>query len=303
MDQPKQERMLSLMFYLAGNHCLTLKDLTGRLGIARRSILRYFATLREHGYSVRRGPGNVYKMASFVPEEAMDEENIVFTHEEAALLSHLVESLDNSHALKPTLQCKLASVFKSKTVAPYIEDPWRSKNVEILSSAIQDKKRVFVKEYYSSHSGRSCSYELEPYQLNVNCVDLWAYDVGQGSCKLFKIARIRDVVLLQKGWAFEPMHLRKSYDVFHIAGDRPFEHVKLRMSLTGRNLLVEEFPLTIGEVMFQDDAWYWEGDVNGVLGVGRFVLGLADCVEVVEGERLREWLARRGREISEVFWK
>ena len=272
-----------------------------RLGLAKRSILRYFATLREYGYDVQLNDDGIYRLQSYVPEQARDEQSILFTHEEAVLLSRLIENLDDTNQLKPSLQGKLASVFYHATVAPYIQRPWNAKNVEVLSVAMTEHKQVYMNGYECSYKGSNKDYVLEPYQMNVNCVDLWGYDVEDGRCKVFKLSRIGEVVLLQQPWQFEERHLKKTYDVFHIAGDEPWEHVRLQMLLKAKNLLVEEYPQTMNEVWFADGFWYWEGDVYGVMGVGRFVLGMADAVDVAQGEKLRAWLAQRGVEIGKKF--
>lgn len=154
MDQPKQERMLSLLYLLAGNNCVTLYKMMERLNLSKRSMFRYFATLREHGYDVKLHPGDIYRLDSYEPCQAEDSERILFTHEEAVLLSHLIETLDNTNVLKPTLQGKLASVYYQETVAPYIVHPWNSKNVEVLSAAIHDHLQIYVKGYECSYKGK-----------------------------------------------------------------------------------------------------------------------------------------------------
>lgn len=301
MDQPKQERTLSLLYLLAGNCCVPLKKMMERLDLSKRSMFRYFATLREHGYDVKLHPGDIYRLDSYEPCQAEDSERILFTHEEAVLLSHLIETLDNTNVLKPTLQGKLASVFYQETVAPYIVHPWNSKNVEVLSAAIRDHLQIYVKGYECSYKGMQKDYVLEPYQLNNNCIDLWAYDVADGHCKLLKVARLGEVTLLQKEWEYEDRHRQKTYDVFHIAGDTPLEHVKLRMELKAKNLLVEEYPLTMDQVYQKDGFWYWEGPIYGVLGAGRFVLGLCDAIELVEGDQLRKWVLDRAIDAGVKF--
>lgn len=301
MDQPKQERTLTLLYLLSGNRRLTFKDLMDGLGLSRRSLHRYLATLKEHGYKIKREAGGVYRLQSYVPEQAAEDENIVFTREEAALLSHLIEGLDNTHVLKPTLQCKLSSVFHDQTVAPFIDHPWNAKNVGVLTAAIRHHRQVYLQNYKCSWKGKASDYVLEPYQLNLNCIDLWAYDVAQGRCKVFKLSRIGIVEMLPQGWKYEKQHRQKTYDVFHIAGDAPLEHVKLRMSLKGRNLLVEEYPMAAARVWADGDFWFWEGDVYGFCGVGRFVLGLSDVVDVVEGDKLRAWLAARVEQMRVKF--
>lgn len=56
MDQPKQERTLTLLYLLSGNRRLTFKDLMDGLGLSRRSLHRYLATLKGRNLLVEEYP-------------------------------------------------------------------------------------------------------------------------------------------------------------------------------------------------------------------------------------------------------
>ena len=71
---------------------------------------------------------------------------------------------------------------------------------------------------------------------------------------------------------------------------RPVETVRLRLTLRAKNLLAEEFPLAGLQVARDKNGWYWEGGVNALEGVGRFVLGLPREVSIEKGRKLREWV-------------
>ena len=81
------------------------------------------------------------------------------------------------------------------------------------------------------------------------------------------------------------------------------EHVKLKLTLRAKNLLTEEFPVTGEQVYPVKRSWYWEGDVNALEGVGRFVLGLPHEVSVEEGCQLKAWLVERGAFVQKKFKK
>ena len=92
-------------------------------------------------------------------------------------------------------------------------------------------------------------------------------------------------------------------DSFRIHGNSP-EHVKLRMHLIAKNLLLEEYPLAEKEVYQDADGiWYYEGDVRGMDGVGRFVLGLPAYIDVLEGEALKEYLSEQTAILEKRFSK
>ena len=87
-------------------------------------------------------------------------------------------------------------------------------------------------------------------------------------------------------------------DSFRIHGSAPV-HIKLRLHLIAKNLLLEEYPLTEKEVHQDSEGiWYYEGDVRGMDGVGRFVLGLPAYVDVLEGEPLKDYLREQSDSLN-----
>jgi hypothetical protein len=66
--------------------------------------------------------------------------------------------------------------------------------------------------------------------------------------------------------------------------------VKLELSLRAKNLLVEEFPLAESGVRLEDGKWFYEGMVGHLEGVGRFCIGLAGDVKVVDSPELTDYI-------------
>lgn len=58
--------------------------------------------------------------------------------------------------------------------------------------------------------------------------------------------------------------------------------VKLELLLRAKNLLLEEFPLSEEGVRQEDGRWFYEGEGGKLEGVGRFCIGLAGDVKVVD---------------------
>ena len=87
-----------------------------------------------------------------------------------------------------------------------------------------------------------------------------------------------------------------------MSGDgQPIEYVKLKLAFRAKNLMVEEFPVTEYEVYQVKRNWFWEGDVNAIEGIGRFVMGLAKEITVIRGMKFREWLAGDGEFAGKKF--
>jgi hypothetical protein len=56
--------------------------------------------------------------------------------------------------------------------------------------------------------------------------------------------------------------------------------------------LLEEYPLAEQDLKKVDDKWVLETLVCDMAGVGRFVIGLADEIKVLESDELKEYILK-----------
>ena len=297
MDQPKVERMLRLMQFLTGNVNYTLDEICERLDLSRRTMFRYLDTFKSAGFSVQRIGEGRYRLATMRRSDVDLSKIVYFTEEEAYVVNRLIDALDNTNAMKQGLRRKLAAVYDSTDIDNYIDKKENSVHIGALADAIREGKKVVLKDYSSSHTNATKDYAVEPFKFNTNYIDIWAFDTADGLNKRFKVARIGGVEILDEPWEHAEQHQEEPMDSFRIHGSAPV-HVKLRMHLIAKNLLLEEYPLAEKEVYQEPDGtWYYEGDVRGMDGVGRFVLGLPAYVDVLEGDPLKDYL----REQAEIL--
>lgn len=301
MDQPKIERMLRVIQLLSSNVNYTLDELSEKMGISKRSLFRYIDTFKNAGFVVQRIDEGVYKMTTYNKEYSDLSQLVYFSQEEAIVVSRLIENLDGTNSLKAGLKQKLAAVYDATSIGDYIDNKGKSEVIETLANAIKGKRQVALKGYASAHSGKDKDYVLEPYKFTKDFVDIIAYDTEAGANKVFKISRVGSVKMLE-GWQFEDKHEEQPIDSFRMSGS-PLEHVRLKLTLRAKNLLTEEYPVTGVEVTQVKRSWFWEGDVNALEGVGRFVLSLPQDVTVEEGPKLRAWLAEKGGFIQKKYKK
>ena len=301
MDQPKIERMLRVIQLLSSNVNYTLDELSEKMGISKRSLFRYIDTFKNAGFVVQRIDEGVYKMTTYNKEYSDLSQLVYFSQEEAIVVSRLIENLDGTNSLKAGLKQKLAAVYDATSIGDYIDNKGKSEVIETLANAIKGKRQVALKGYASAHSGKDKDYVLEPYKFTKDFVDIIAYDTEAGANKVFKISRVGSVKMLE-AWQFEDKHEEQPIDSFRMSGS-PLEHVRLKLTLRAKNLLTEEFPVTGVEVTQVKRSWFWEGDVNALEGVGRFVLSLPQDVTVEEGPKLRAWLAEKGGFIQKKYKK
>ena len=66
--------------------------------------------------------------------------------------------------------------------------------------------------------------------------------------------------------------------------------IKLRLGLRAKNLLLEEYPLAEKEIRKSGHKWILETSVCSMLGIGRFVIGLADDIKIVDSPELVEYV-------------
>lgn len=289
MDQPKIERLLRLMKMLAGNRNYTIDELAERLGTSYRSIYRYIDTFKDSGFVVEKLHSNVYRLGK-MPKSYVDLKNLIyFSEEEAYILNNLINSLDSTNMLKINLKKKLSAVYNSTGIINYIQKSEVSEHIETLGEAMRKKRKVILKSYESAHSQEISDRFIEPFEFTTNCIDIWGYDIEKQENRVFKISRIGVVTLLADNWSNEEKHQKSKTDCFRISS---FEQtpVKLELSLMAKNLLIEEYPMAEQDLRNEEGKWILETMVSGMEGVGRFVMGLATEVKVIDSPELDNYL-------------
>lgn len=288
MDQPKIERLLRLMKMMSGNINYTIDELADKLGTSYRSIYRYIDTFKESGFVVEKLHSNVYKLGK-MPRTYVDLKSLIyFSEEEAYIVNSLINSLDSTNMLKTNLKKKLSAVYNSTSIVNYVQKKELAEHIELLGQAIREKKRVILKSYESSHSHEVSDRFIEPFEFTTNCIDVWGYDLEKKENRIFKISRIGRVSLLDDSWCNEERHEKSKTDCFRISS---FEQsrVKLELSIMAKNLLIEEYPLAEKDIRKEGDKWILETMVSGMEGVGRFFLGLAHEIKILESDELKEY--------------
>lgn len=289
MDQPKIERLLRLIQMMSGHKNYTIDQLADKLGTSYRSIYRYIDTFKECGFVVLKVRSNVYKLGK-MPKAHIDLQNLIyFSEEEAYIVNGLIDSLDVSNVLKGTLKKKLSAIYNNIANIEYVVNREAAEHIEGLGKAIREKKRVILKGYESSHSNEISDRFIEPYEFTTNCVDVWGFDIEKQENRVFKISRIERVSVLEDGWANEDKHQRSKTDCFRISGFTQTA-VKLELSMMAKNLLLEEFPLAEKDLKLIDNRWVLDTMVSGMEGVGRFVIGLASEIKIIDSPELTKYI-------------
>ena len=300
MEQPRVERTLRLMRLMSGNAYLTVEQLAKRLDTSTRSIYRYIDTFKTCGFAVEKIDDSIYRLIS-MPSGYKDLQKLVyFSEEEARVLTYLIESLDETNSLKSSLYRKLCAVCDTKSIKEYSGTSKNAANVQALGNAMKDRKTVILKDYSSSSSGTVRDRVVEPFEFTNNHIDIWAYDCEKKDVRLFKIARIGWVDILPIDWQHGDEHDKGYLDAFRMQG-KTQTHVRLEMTLRARNLLCEEFPLAIPDVTEKDGKYILDTKVSKMEGVGRFVIGLAKDIKIIDSPELNEYVRSYIEESAKIF--
>ena len=298
MDQPKLERMLRLMKLMTGNVNYTVNDLAERIGTTYRSIYRYIDTFKDAGFVVQNLGGGVYKLGKESRYFKDISQLVHFTDEEAHIVNQLIEALDDTNMLKQNLRRKLTTIYDCTSMAQSIVRGKNAANVNNLLEAITERRRVVLHDYASSNTGVVRDRVVEPFGFTTNYVQVWCYEVESGQNKIFKTSRIGSVEILSEEWQAEEKHTEGHIDIFRMTG---FEQhrVRIRLGMLARNLLLEEYPLAERDIVKEgSDGWVLDTMVTNFRGVGRFVLGLMDDVEVMESEEFKSYLRAKIAEVK-----
>ena len=277
------------MKLMSGPTYYTIVDLQDTLGMSERTIYRYIDTFKGAGFVVEKVHGNVPRLVTMKRPYPDLSKIVYFSEEEAYIVNRLIDSLDNTNALKQGLHRKLAAIYDATSIADYVDKKSNAANIQALADAAKNKRQVILKKYESSHSGDIRDRRVEPFAFTTNYLDVWCYDPEDGKNKRFKIARIDEVEILEDSWVAEDKHSASDIDVFRMSGPNSY-HVRLQLSLQAKNLLLEEYPLAEKSIRKNGDCYIFDAEVCALEGVGRFVIGLAADINIVEGEELKQYI-------------
>ena len=291
MEHAGIERLLRMADMLGSNVDYTTLEIARHLAVSERTAYRYINTLKFNGFAMSKKKRNIHKLFRMPTEEIKLADLIMLSSEEAFIIHNVLHSIVGDSPLMHNLELKLAALFDSTSITEIIGNKTSAENIKILKNAIKNKYKVRLMDYHSGHTMKISDREVEPYGFSTNYADVYAYEIATGQNKTFKISRIGWVKPTCREWENEDKHEVISPDCFRMNGNESI-HVNLKMSLMAKSLLTEEYPLSIGNITYEHDAWWLRTTVKDLAGVGRFVIGLADQIEIVESPELKDYLKR-----------
>ncbi len=176
----------------------------------------------------------------------------------------------------------------------------RAAAVSCLQHACTQKKCVCLRNYASNNSQTVSDRHVEAYDIRPEDGLVICYDLDKKDIRVFSINRIGYVEILEQSWGNTAQHRQMKVDVFHMSGQTTTP-VTLQLDLMAKNLLVEEYPSAKDRIT-QDkkdpSVWYFSDDVCQMQGIGRFYIGLAGHIKILEGDALKQYVRQQIEEIS-----
>ena len=171
----------------------------------------------------------------------------------------------------------------------------RAAAISLLQQAYSQKRCAILHGYASNNSGGVEDRLIEPYDVKPEDNLVIAYDINRKGTRVFNFNRIGYVeILSDKLWTNTDRHKEVFVDVFHMSDDNVKIHISLQLDLMAKNLLVEEFPRAkdcLKGHKGDENIWYFDTDVCRLEGIGRFYIGLANHITILDGEPLKQYAA------------
>lgn len=292
MDEPRKlYRVFQLITRLRSPLGCIKQEVARDFDVSERTIERYFLLLRDLGFEIIKTE-NRFKIESVERRIMKHEDIIIFSLEEAAAIRDAILNCANVGLLHKSILDKLYALTELDELSETIYKQTVSNNINTIRLAIKVKQQVKLKGYSSVSSNKSKDYLIEPFRFFNYFRYLLAYDVTAGMVKQFKTERITMAEITGQNWQHEELHENNQVDVFGMTGTKAI-NVKLKVAKRARLLLEEEFPDAALSLKKRGGQDYYEGKVYSLKGVGRFVMGLLDEIEIIEPEALRQYVLEK----------
>ena len=290
LNQHKILRVLQLISLLQKEPAKSIRFISGFIESTERTVYRYLDLIKELGFELERDQNKRY----FIKGGLYDESES-FTNAEVILLKELLLSSGKDSKLKDAVLKKI--YFKSEIAVHgnHILKAHLGKIIEKLSGAIQNEKRVILKDYHSANSQKISDRLVEPITFSDNFNSLIAFEVETGENKYFNIERITDIIEINTNQEFQEKHKNDKPDIFgfsELNGEK-FE-IELRLTLRAYLLLKEEYPLVQPYVKIEPnkETYLLKCNVNNPKAITRFILGFPKDVKVIGSVKFMEHIKK-----------
>ena len=289
-----------VMSLLKDNMHKTVDVIAERVGMSARSVYRFIDAFKEMGMKISRRYGAVYTLEDETVDLRKFNMGDLLEKPEAGIIlqrpcQDLMTARDTYEAIE-----KMAAGHHLDD-APYLRQVVA--NVTLLQIAAQHGRKVTV-TYDSNTWKKRKTLTIEPYTFYFYYNYVWCYDCERQRNVPLRVSRMGQVKILDEKWTYGHGHRKQMVDAFGCWGHFT-KHVKLRMTMQARNLMTEAHPISM-ITMKEDTAypdgerWIVELEVCEYSGLARYIMGMLDEIEILEGEGLKEYIREWREKINAV---
>ena len=303
MEIDKFTKQLRLMEMLVGNELKTKEQICQELGLSLRTLYRYMELFREAGFHVVMTK-RAFSILPSSPVIRKLTEHVRLTTSEQVTIHNLLERQDDGDMAVRNLKAKLRDTYGMRFVTDTTADRNVAANTDLLLRAIGQKRRVILHAYFSPHSQTTSDRLVEPFKFLAGSREIRCYEPASHTCKSFKLVRMKQrVELLDEPWQFEREHKTYYTDMFGFSAETTFR-IKLKLGYLSAHLLMEEYGVSEYQLVVLDDShWLFSTRVCSFQGIGRFVMGLAGDIEVLESAEFRQYILRNLQLLTKTIQK
>lgn len=297
--KPNTDKLLELVKLLNTDEFQSTAKLAEQLGVSTRMVYNYLNVLNEQGFDVEKQVVR-YRLDRNSAFFKTIDELIPLNIQEAEYICGMMPSVNEDGNLSQSIKRKLTRYYGLTDQGMIPVDKTQERKVRQLKDAIKRQRQVVLKGYSSPSSHSVKDRLVEPFYLFNNDEDVRCYELSTHMNKTFKLARIESVEIQRTRWTEELKHKRMYTDIFAFSGDKLYI-IELVLGQLARNLLIEEYPQTARNIIqIGEGRWQAILNVTSYVGVGRFVIGLYDDIEVVGDEGFKAYLYEKVQALAKT---
>lgn len=290
IEQNKIFKVLKLIQKLYSYPPKSIAQLAEQLETSDKSIYRYLNLLEELGYEVQKNEHRKHFIKqSQGKTNSLDEEEKKLI---LSLLNSTVHAKNTAQAIKSKLQ-----IDNTLPTAQDLAELRYLKMLDLINYAIPEKMPVKITGYQSTSGSDSPRERLVmPYHLDGNRMVLIAYDYNKKEIRHFKIQRMESLLLAEEHQNdFQEVNI-PSVDLFGMSSANSYP-IEMRLSKRAYLLLTEEFPSSKFKIGPNAESktypYIFKDHVCSYEGVGRFVLGLLNEIQICGNEGFKKHLREK----------
>ncbi len=297
MRHDKLERELNLLLLLTENHNYTVPEICDRVQISRRNFYYYLDFFRLAGFKVEHSKP-YYRVSKDSPFFRKIDEVVHFTEDEAITMRRILDKTGDQSIQVERLRRKLDRLYDLQILDNEEMQEQLAHNVTTLYEAIKRQVAVKLVNYSSPHSNTTSNRIVEPFLLMNGNREVRCFELSSGINKTFKLSRMEDVQLLDVTWEHQNKHHKIFTDIFMFSDEKQWT-VTLLMGRLSSSILLEEYPKARKYLTQHDEThWQLELPVCSFIGIGRFVMGLFEDIEVQGCNEFKEFLNNKINNLS-----